>query len=90
MSENKEDSVTGSILRWGAKKRSRIRADSSIGFGRYAAKMALSLVFVVLDGIFIPSGFEALGILTVNYVVLIAIVLTVAASVELKILSLIR
>jgi len=87
---DKEDSVTETILRWGAKKRARMEADSKLGFRSYAAKMLLALVFILLDGIFVPSAFEALGLLTVGFAVPIAITLLVAAFAELKVLSMIR
>ena len=87
---DKKDSVTETILRWGARKRARMEADSKLGFWSYIAKMLLATLFILLDGIFIPSGFEALGLLTFGFVVPIAITLLVAAVAELKVLSMIR
>jgi hypothetical protein len=88
--ENNDDWVTGTLKQWGARKRARIKADSELSFSKYTAKMLLSLVFILLDGIFIPSGFEALGLFTFGYAVPIAIVLIAAAALELKALSLFR
>lgn len=86
----KEDSISETILRWGARKRIRMGADSKLSFRVYTAKMMLSLFFILLDGIFIPSGFEAAGLLTTEFAIPIAVALLVAVAVELKVLSLFR
>lgn len=87
---DKDDSITDTILRWGKRKRARIQADSQMSFRKYSAKILLSLAFIFLDGIFIPSGFEALGLLTLSYAVPIAVVLLLVVALELKVLSLIK
>lgn len=86
----KKDSISETIRRWGARKRIRMEADSKLSFRSYTAKMLLSLFFILLDGIFIPSGFEAVGLLTTQFAVPIAISLLVVVAVELKVLSLFR
>jgi len=86
----KEDSISETILRWGARKRNRMEADSRLSFRTYTAKMLLSLLFILLDGIFIPSGFEAVGLLTAQFAVPIAVSLLVVVAVELKVLSLFK
>lgn len=86
----KKDSISETILRWGARKRARMEADSKMSFRTYAAKMLLVVAFIFIDGLFIPSLFQWLGLLAVQFVLPIAVALVAAAAVELSILSRIK
>jgi len=67
-----------------------MEADSKLGFRSYAAKMLLTLLFILADGIFIPSGLQAAGLLTAEFAVPVGAAFLLVVAVELKALSLIR
>jgi len=86
----KKDSISETILRWGARKRARMEADSRLGFRSYTIRILLILGFTFLDGIFIPSAFQSLGLLRAQFVVPMVIVLVAVVAVEVKAVSRVR
>ncbi len=82
-----EDSVSAYLRHLGRRRKSRIVADSQMGFTRYALKMLLVSAFIVVDGLLIPSAFQAAGLLTRADAIPIAIALLAAVFLQAEALS---
>ena len=68
------------------KRRERLVAESSVGFGHYALKLGLTVTFLVFDLLGIPSVFQAFGMFGFAYVVPVAAVIGVAGVAEFWVL----
>lgn len=86
----KKDAVSEALRRIGEKKSARMAADSKISFRRYLARMLFATASLFVDGLLIPSAFQALGLLTAASAVPIAVVLIAAAASEVYLFSRIK
>ncbi len=85
--DNKEDSLSEYIRRLGQRRKSRIAADSQIGFTHYAVRLLLALGFIVVDGLLIPSAFQAAGLLTRAFAVPMIVLIIALVFLQAEALS---
>ena len=83
----KKDAVAEALKRIGEKKSARMAADSKISFRRYLARMLFATASLLVDGLLIPSAFQAFGLLTAAFAVPIAVALTAAGACEVYLFS---
>jgi hypothetical protein len=88
--EEKESSISETILKLGADKRSRMVADTKLSFRRYTLRMLLTLSFILLDGLVIPTAFQLAGLLTMEFVIPIGMTIVATAALQIVLLSRIK
>jgi len=88
--EDKSQKDRGMLRRLADRRRARLIADSALSFKKFATKMSLIAASILIDGLIIPSAFQAYGLLTRAFAVPIVLTLLLAIALEIELVSRIK
>jgi len=88
--DDSEQKPKGMLGRLADRRRARLAADSAMSFRKFAARMSIVVASLFIDGLIIPSAFQAFGLLTKAFALPIALVLLLAVALELELIRRIK